>query len=204
MRVLPGDLSTLVSSIQNAGALGFVIADSRSGNGTIHESATFASCTIPGVSVAGVDGSAIEALDGESVTVTRVTGTDYALKTGTSMACPHVAAVAALLQASRASTSSFLAPAALRIALRRGAVDIGTPGRDAQFGFGLVNARNSLAASVCPADVNIDGDLTPDDLADFIAWYYATPTDPRADFNLDEQVDPDDLSDSISAYYAGC
>jgi serine protease len=58
---------------------------------------------------------------------------------GTSMAAPHVVGVAALLY-----TQGITRPAAIEEALRRFATDLGTDGRDNDFGFGLVNARDSL------------------------------------------------------------
>ncbi len=57
----------------------------------------------------------------------------------------------------------------------------------------------------CTADFNLDGNLDPDDLADYIACYFASPSPcEAADFNADTNIDPDDLSDYIAAYFAGC
>lgn len=56
----------------------------------------------------------------------------------------------------------------------------------------------------CRADFNGDGNLDPDDLADYIACYFAMPPCILADFNNDSNVDPDDLSDYIGAFFAGC
>ncbi len=57
---------------------------------------------------------------------------------------------------------------------------------------------------LCKADLNGDGTLDPDDLSDYIAAYFAVPSDPRSDFNRDGNADPDDLSDYIAAYFGGC
>jgi serine protease len=59
--------------------------------------------------------------------------------TGTSSATPHVAALAALLM-----QQGITDPAAIEAALERFATDLGDPGRDNLFGFGLLQARNTL------------------------------------------------------------
>lgn len=58
---------------------------------------------------------------------------------GTSMAAPHVAGVAALLY-----SQGITSPRAIEAALKRTARDLGTPGRDDEYGFGLIDARAAL------------------------------------------------------------
>jgi subtilisin family serine protease len=63
----------------------------------------------------------------------------YFYFTGTSQAAPHVAGVAAMLMQQGISD-----PAAVEAALEKFATDLGDSGRDPLFGYGLVEARNTL------------------------------------------------------------
>jgi serine protease len=58
---------------------------------------------------------------------------------GSSMATAHVSGLAALL-VSQGVTS----PAAIEAILKQSATDLGTPGRDNEYGYGLINARAAL------------------------------------------------------------
>jgi len=66
----------------------------------------------------------------------------YAYDEGTSMASPLVAALAAQLLTSRPAAT----PDQIATALAQGATDLGAAGRDATYGYGLVDAVNSKAA----------------------------------------------------------
>ena len=66
-----------------------------------------------------------------------VKGTKYAYFNGTSMATPHVAAVAALVWSYFPSCTG----SQIRTSLGKSAQDLGTVGRDTKYGFGLVQAR---------------------------------------------------------------
>ncbi len=59
---------------------------------------------------------------------------------GTSMATPHVSGVAALILASGAATT----PSQVRQALQQSAKDLGQPGWDPQYGYGLIQAQSAL------------------------------------------------------------
>jgi serine protease len=58
---------------------------------------------------------------------------------GTSMAAPHVAGLAALLM-----SQGITSPAAIEAAIKRFATDVGPPGRDDEYGHGLINPRATL------------------------------------------------------------
>ena len=64
---------------------------------------------------------------------------NYVGYVGTSQASPHVAGVAAMLM-----QQGVTDPAAIEAALERFATDLGDPGRDNTFGFGLIEARKTL------------------------------------------------------------
>lgn len=76
------------------------------------------------------------------------TGGGYIAYSGTSMACPHVAGVAALVW----SHATDLSSAQIRAVLKASAEDLGTPGRDNSYGFGLVRADKAYEM--------LDGDFT--------------------------------------------
>lgn len=63
---------------------------------------------------------------------------------GTSMACPHAAALAALL------LSHGVSPADVRQRLRESATDLGFPGYDIEYGYGLINCDAALKGEVSP------------------------------------------------------
>lgn len=65
----------------------------------------------------------------------------YVKMSGTSMAAPAVAGVAALMKAKYGTQAT---PAFIKSRLEQTAVDKGEPGRDDLFGFGIVNARAAL------------------------------------------------------------
>jgi len=72
---------------------------------------------------------------------TNSSNTSYGLKSGTSMATPHVAGVGALI---RTRNPTFTAAQA-RTKLDAAVDDLGAAGRDQQFGFGRVNLVKAMS-----------------------------------------------------------
>jgi type VII secretion-associated serine protease mycosin len=77
---------------------------------------------------------------------------DYKIQSGTSMAAAFVTGAAALLFAAQPSITA----AQVRDVLQRTATDIGPPGRDTTFGYGLIN----LVAAFAELDVMFPNSIT--------------------------------------------
>ena len=67
-------------------------------------------------------------------------GNAYAYMSGTSMAAPHVAGIAALAKA----IAPGLTPDQVELAIEGSATDLGAPGRDDLYGWGLVDAARTV------------------------------------------------------------
>jgi subtilisin family serine protease len=91
---------------------------------------------IPSVTASDTEGAAMKGQLGQTATVA-VTGAHYSHFDGTSMATPHVSAVAALVWSYYPSCTG----AQIRASLTKSALDLGTAGRDNKTGYGLVQAK---------------------------------------------------------------
>lgn len=69
-----------------------------------------------------------------------IAGNRIAGEIGTSQASPHVAGLAALLVAEQGKGK----PSQIKAAIRKSAVDLGSPGTDPQFGHGRIDVANAL------------------------------------------------------------
>ena len=142
-----GDISFYdkVMNVQNGGGAAAVIYNNEPGSflGTLGEGS---SSTIIGISLSQEDGLALVAGSlGEVATVSSsytAPASGYELYDGTSMATPHVSAVAALVWSSKPTATN----AEVRAALQSSAMDLGTAGRDVYYGYGLVQAADAIEA----------------------------------------------------------
>ncbi len=123
-----------VANCQASGGVGAIIYNNVAGplSGTLGTTAA----SIPAVSTSNTDGAALKLALGQSANV-QVNATNHALFNGTSMATPHVAAVAAMVWSYFPSCTS----GQIRTSLGKSALDLDTAGRDPKTGFGLVQAR---------------------------------------------------------------
>jgi subtilisin family serine protease len=95
---------------------------------------------LPAVSVSYNDGVAIRS-GGLGTGTVSLQSWDYAYLGGTSMATPHVSAVAALAW----SAKPTLTNAKIRTILQSTAKDLGAAGRDVNYGYGLVQADKAVS-----------------------------------------------------------
>jgi len=128
------DFATKVQNCQSSGGVGAVVYNNVAGafGGTLNGAAT----SIPSVTASDTDGAAMKTQLGSSATVA-VKASNYAYFDGTSMATPHVSAVAALVW----SYFPTCTGAQIRTSLNNSALDLGTAGRDIHYGYGLVQAK---------------------------------------------------------------
>lgn len=148
-----------VQNCELSGGLAAVIVNNEPGlfSGTLGTGNT---TQIPAVGVALEDRSQL--LNAASVRV-RVGSSDYGFMSGTSMATPAVAGVAALVWSNHTDCSGEQ----IRDALKASALDAGAQGKDVYFGYGIVQAMDAdayLLANPCANDGdggnNSDSDLT--------------------------------------------
>lgn len=130
--------SDKVLNCQNSGGVGAVIYNNVAGDlfGTLNGVVT----AIPSLGALQADGATMLTQLGQSAAVSVFPSTDlYANFSGTSMATPHVSAVAALVWSLHPTCTA----AQMRISLNNSAMDLGAGGRDVNFGYGLVQAKTA-------------------------------------------------------------
>nr|WP_225444805.1 S8 family serine peptidase [Pseudomarimonas arenosa] len=131
------------AAVRQSGGVATVVYNNVSGgfDGTLEGY----SSVIPIVSLSHEDGlSLLQTRIGQPATVitTRSAGSGYGSQSGTSMAAPHVAGVAAAIWSKNTSKTA----AQVRAALTSTAQDLGAAGRDSSFGYGLVRGHAAMLA----------------------------------------------------------
>jgi serine protease len=129
-----------VAHARSKGAIGVIISNNVSGNfyGTLSDGTPLVV-----VSISMADGDQLQTLvqSGTTTGTVSVDGALYASYSGTSMACPHVSGVAALLFS---AAHYNITPSEVSNILFDSAQDLGQAGRDNFFGYGLVDASAAL------------------------------------------------------------
>jgi subtilisin family serine protease len=139
------------------GGVGAIIYNNEPGNfsGTLGETVT----SIPSVSVSDTDGTVMLTTQLGAQSTVAVDIGDYAYFDGTSMATPHVSGVAALIW----NNSPGCNAQDVRTAMAATAEDLGSSGRDAAYGYGLVQAAyaQTLLLDNCAGSGGGGGDSCP-------------------------------------------
>jgi serine protease len=136
-----------------AGAIGIVVYNNVDGVlnaalGTTAKTAATIPATAPFLGITQADGQALLATP--NATITMSSGLEqFAYEQGTSMSCPYAVGAAALVWASSPNSTA----ANVANALEQTAKDLGAPGKDDTFGYGLVNALDA-AKMLNPAAFN--------------------------------------------------
>jgi serine protease len=123
----------------DAGAVGVIVYSNSARPGLQNPFLVDATSAVdvPAVSVNRTLGQQLLTKLGQQTTLSTVGNQDYAYYNGTSMATPHVTAVAALAWSNNISCTA----AQVRAALKATAIDLETAGRDDKTGYGLVQTK---------------------------------------------------------------
>ena len=132
------DFAVKVNNCAASGGVGAVVYNNVAGSfgGTLGTTVT----NIPSVTASDTEGAAMKNQLGQAASV-GVSPWDYAYFDGTSMATPHVSAVAAVVWARNLNCTA----SQLRTSLNLSAKNLGVAGRDSSFGYGLIQARDADA-----------------------------------------------------------
>ncbi|TWX52846.1 S8 family serine peptidase [Colwellia hornerae] len=127
-----------VKACQDSGGVGAILYNNAPGSfgGTLGDANA---TSIPSVTVSDTDGAAMKNNTGLSASINIGAG-NYGKMSGTSMASPHVAGVAALVWSHHPSCTNV----EIRNVLNSSAQDLGAAGRDVKFGYGLAQTKDAI------------------------------------------------------------
>jgi serine protease len=205
-----------VAHAQAKGAVGVIISNNVSGNflGTLS-----AGSPLVAVSISMEDGDQLQPLAESGIAGTvSVTADLVDYFSGTSMATPHVSGAAALIVAAQGANIS---PSEVWDLLINSAEDLGDPGRDDLFGYGLIHVNSafeSMPPKTCdavwtleygyPSDINRDCYLDLNDLTELAAeWLNQNCSDlnewcSRSDIDQNTSVSCSDFAELASVWLA--
>jgi subtilisin len=157
--------STVRAAFDNAWAAGIVIMSSAGNAGAGTNTVGFPAQYNSAIAIASTDsadarssfsstGPAVELAAPGSSILSTYPGNSYATASGTSMACPHAAGVAALVIAGGIADDNGDGRIndEVRAALQVTAIDLGSAGRDQEYGYGLIDAEAAVFVSANPGD----------------------------------------------------
>ena len=160
----PGQLTAVSSAIAYARSKGVVVVAAAGNSRAKGNAVNYPAADAGVIAVAATDpadayasfsnsGSYVDvAAPGVNILSTVPTGTKYGYASGTSMAAPHVAALAALVGAARPG----LTPDQVEQAITGSAVDLGAKGKDTTYGYGRIDAPAALAVVTDPPMIRAD------------------------------------------------
>ncbi len=130
-----------VENAMDAGAIGVIIYNNEPGElgATLGEAGNY----IPSLAMTMEDGETLRDLGSISATI-EILASDFDYYNGTSMATPHVSAVAALVKGANPSLTNE----EIKYILKATATDLGSAGWDSIFGYGLVNAEAAVEMAI--------------------------------------------------------
>lgn len=143
-----------INNCGNSGGIGAVVINNVAGEGVVNMDITGVTTNIPAVGTAYEDRATILGAANADI---NSGSSDYGYMSGTSMATPAAAGVAALVWSNHPSCSGT----EIRTAMKATAEDQGATGRDDYFGYGIVKAKAAsdyLTANGCTGAVDGGGD----------------------------------------------
>ena len=161
----PGSSTLLTAAVDHARSLGVTVIAAAGNSNT--STPFYPAATRGVIGVSAVDSSRARAgfsnygsyvdIAAPGVGIVSSYPSGYASLSGTSMASPHVAGVAALVEAA----APGLTPAQVERVLAGSTTDLGVTGRDQLFGHGLVDAVRAVQAANTLADTGVAPVLAP-------------------------------------------